>query len=166
MERSFEYITDDDLGWLCDLTRKDIALFFERNPRYQEYKGEEVLIALCQGAAMHYIDRETGVKDFDVWVFYPKKVLDLPYRRRGRVDSGLIRFGVPHELDLLGYEGRQVDVMMRSDYHFNDVGAAEGVFSYLCEQETVSATFLSHKAVVGLYPESVFSEVLWWPNQG
>ena len=29
--------------------------------------------ALCQGAALHYVDAKNGVKDFDVWSFYTQR---------------------------------------------------------------------------------------------
>jgi hypothetical protein len=43
------------------------AGLFGRNPRGAgRYAGR----LLCQGAALHYLDGRTGVKDFDVWSFY------------------------------------------------------------------------------------------------
>jgi len=72
MERSQEKITKSDLRKLLRLTEKNILAFFERNPIYKKaYKNKQVLAALCQGAALHYIDKENGVKDFDVWFFFP-----------------------------------------------------------------------------------------------
>ena len=72
MSRSFEKITKHDLKRLLNLAKQNIHEFFDRNLRYkQEYHGGEVLIALCQGAAIHYIDNRNGVKDFDIWFFFP-----------------------------------------------------------------------------------------------
>ena len=68
--------------------------FFARNPTYKKYHGKEALVALCQGAALHYLDKKNGVKDFDVWFFYPSLQKPLPYRRTGAVDFGKSKFGV------------------------------------------------------------------------
>jgi hypothetical protein len=29
---------------------------------------------------MHYYDKNNGIKDFDIWFFYPFKQIHLPYR--------------------------------------------------------------------------------------
>ncbi len=71
MERSKERITKSDLKRLLKLSEKDMIQFFERNKKYsKQYNNKHVLVALCQGAALHYIDKKNGVKDFDVWFFY------------------------------------------------------------------------------------------------
>ena len=47
------------------------AELFARNPDGSgRYTGRLLGRALCQGAALHYVDEENGVKDFDVWSFY------------------------------------------------------------------------------------------------
>ena len=68
MKRSLERIDKSDLQHLLELARSDIENFFARNPRYEEYKGKEKIIVLAQGAALHYIDVKTGIKDF---VYFP-----------------------------------------------------------------------------------------------
>ncbi len=43
------------------------AELFERNPRGSgRYAGRLLGRALCQGAALHYVNGKNGVKDFDV----------------------------------------------------------------------------------------------------
>lgn len=135
--------------------------FFDRNLIYKKpYQGNEKLVALCQGAAVHYIHKKNGVKDFDVWFFYPQKGdKQLPYRRTGLVDFGKSKFGKHPNSPL--FEGRGVDVLMRSTEFFNRGTPKACITDYLSSRKSPSAKFLAQKAVVGLYPESVFGEVLW-----
>ena len=160
MERSLEKITRGDLSKLLSIARADIDAFFQRNPQYiAEYKGKEKLIALGQGAALHYIDGVNGVKDFDVWFFYPRFGQNLPYRRRGVADFGKSKFGV--HPDDHAFSGRRVDVLMRSDAKFNHGAPNECLGAYLEAGRTTTAKQLAAKAFVGLYPEPFFGKVLW-----
>ena len=162
MSRSPEKITKSDLRKLLSLAKADVDDFFSRKPEYQKYVGKEVLVALCQGAALHYIDGENGVKDFDVWFFYPRLSKQLPYRRRGTVDFGPSKFGrFPTDT---GFRGRRIDVLMRSESSFSSKCPNTGLVQYLSGAKTSTAKHLSQKAVVGLYPESVFGKVLWPAN--
>src|SRR5262245_43936354 len=69
--RSLEKITDSDLERLCELAQSDLRSLFERRPQLGRLYAERLLcIALCQGAALHYVDGRNGVKDFDVWSFF------------------------------------------------------------------------------------------------
>ena len=52
------------------------------------YAGRLVCRALCQGAALHYVDAANGVKDFDVWSFYAQRA-DRPFPYRWRGHGGL-----------------------------------------------------------------------------
>jgi hypothetical protein len=46
------------------------------------------------GAALHYLDARTGIKDFDVWSFYAARSdRPFPYRWRGTADYGPSKFG-------------------------------------------------------------------------
>ena len=70
-ERSFVKIETCDLERLALLSKEDREKFFSSYPRWQRLYADRILcIALCQGAALHYIDEKNGVKDFDVWTFY------------------------------------------------------------------------------------------------
>lgn len=131
MERSPEIITNSDLKRLLALARSDIESFFARNPSYKEYEGREVLVALCQGGALHYLDRKNGVKDFDIWFFYPLTSRNLPYRRRGVVDFGVSKFGVHSKFKASGFKGRTIDVLMRSDTYFSGSDPEQEIISYL-----------------------------------
>jgi hypothetical protein len=159
MKRSMAKITRADLRKLHRLARADMDAFFERNLHYRAYSGKEALVALCQGAALHFLDGRNGVKDFDVWFFYPPMSFSLPPRRRGVVDFGASKFG--KHPNSKGYIGRTVDVLMRSDSAFSGCSANEGIARYLERPRTTTARLLAEKAVVGLYPASVFGKVLW-----
>jgi hypothetical protein len=64
--RSYLPISAADLEKLADIARHDRKDFFLRRP---EYRAKVLLVALCQGAALHYLDGRNGIKDFDVRYF-------------------------------------------------------------------------------------------------
>lgn len=66
-ERSYERITERDLARLAQIAREDRAGRLARRPRWRVYEKRIICVALCQGAALHYLDGANGVKDFDVW---------------------------------------------------------------------------------------------------
>jgi hypothetical protein len=160
MKRSNAKITKTDLKKLLRLASNNLADFFKRNPKYSKpYEGKQVLVALCQGAALHYVDNKNGVKDFDVWFFYPKKSINLPYRRRGIIDFGKSKFGShPDDNDFLG---RRIDVLMRSDSFFDVKDPTLAIAKYLSKKNSKTSKLLAKKAAVGLYPDNLLGKVLW-----
>ena len=68
--RSYEPIGREDLVRLARIARLDREDFFARKTRYRALDERLICVALCQGAALHYVDGKSGVKDFDVWTFY------------------------------------------------------------------------------------------------
>jgi hypothetical protein len=163
MERSQEKIEADDLRRLLKLAYNDIEAFFLKNPAYvKEFKNKEVIVTLGQGSALHYIDGKNGVKDFDVWFFFPKGKKTLPYRRRGVLDFGKSKFGKhPEDID---YEGRRIDVLMRSDSYFNSEEPDKCLINYLKFKNSKTSNHLAQKAMIGLYPEQLFGKVIWPHN--
>lgn len=99
-DRSYQIITIEDLKQLQDLALREREKFFKRNPHLKKaYHGSVIAIALCQGTALHFIDHNTGVKDFDIWYFYVKNPeVGYPYMARKRVDSKLGKFSVHPEV--------------------------------------------------------------------
>ena len=163
MERSQEIIETEDLRRLLQLANNDISSFFQRNPTYiKEYKNKEKIITLGQGGALHYIDRKNGIKDFDVWFFFPEGKISLPYRRRGKVDFGKSKFG-KHPEDI-NYEGRRIDVLMRSDSYFNNGEPDKCLINYLKYKNSKTSNLLAQKAMIGLWPEQLFGKVIWPSN--
>src|SRR5438067_4533869 len=89
---------------------------FSRSAHWAPYRDRMLAVALCQGAALHYLDGRNGVKDLDVWTFfaavpdrYPDRAL---YRRNKACDFGPSKFG--RHPDLLEYTGRKVDLLSDS----------------------------------------------------
>ena len=68
-QRSRARLTDEHLDRLVALAEEDHA-FFTRPRGRPEYASRRLVVALAQGAALHYLDGRTGVKDLDVWTFY------------------------------------------------------------------------------------------------
>jgi hypothetical protein len=70
-ERSLARIEVADLLQLAALAADAEAELFRKNPDGSgRYAGRLLGRALCQGAALHYLNGHNGVKDFDVWSFY------------------------------------------------------------------------------------------------
>ena len=66
-DRSNIPITASDLDRLAALAKSDLERRFSRYQRWRRlYEQRVIAVALCQGAAQHYIDHRQGVKDFDV----------------------------------------------------------------------------------------------------
>jgi hypothetical protein len=82
-DRSLAPIEIADLLRLAALAADAEAELFRRNPDGSgRYAGRLLGRALCQGAALHYVNGRNGVKDFDVWSFYARYD-DWPFRPGG-----------------------------------------------------------------------------------
>ncbi len=158
VERSYETISDQDLKRLASIAVDDRATFVLQYPHHK--KATVLCIALCQGAAWHYIGSYIGIKDFDVWTFYTREILvpDFPSRRIKQYDFGLSKFG-KHPADK-GYLGRRVDILGRS---INSTGGdpTKSIQEYLSAGRTKSARFLATKAVVLLAPDYLRGTTIW-----
>src|SRR5258708_22622037 len=121
----------DDLARLSDLARRDLEAFVSGDEPARAWLRERYLCrALCQGAAMHYVDGRTGVKDLDVYSFFAAGERSYPPRRTKSVDFGPSKFGVhPEEADR--YDGRRVDLLGRSIEHRPGDDPAVSVVRYL-----------------------------------
>ena len=118
-------------------------------------------IALCQGAALHYLYGKAGVKDFDVWTFYSEHPsAPFPYRRVGGRDFGSPKFG-RHPSNADRFIGRGVDLIGRSLKCSLKSDPEKIVREYLANPRTKSAKALSKKAVVLLYPKNLLGKSIW-----
>lgn len=123
-------------------------------------------VALCQGAALHYLDGRNGVKDFDVWTFYAAHPDGpFPSRRVARADFGPSKFGrLPN--DLRPYAGRRVDLIGRSLPVGPDADPVQALRHYLSTSRTGSARALARKAVILVDPAHLRGVIAWPVHSG
>ncbi len=160
MSRSLRRITKEDLRRLGELAYIDRMAHFERSPITGALYAKRLFaVALCQGAALHYVDHQNGVKDFDVWSFYTESpVRPFPARRRGIMDFGSMKFGP----DPAGKtSGRRVDCIGRSIPNARKSDPIGTLRAYLHGGRTDSARFLACKAVVLIEPRPLVGTVIW-----
>jgi hypothetical protein len=162
LDRSLARIEIADLLRLAALAADAEAELFRRNPQGSgRYAGRLLGRALCQGAALHYVDESNGVKDFDVWSFYAQ--LDewpFPARWRGTRDFGPSKFG-RYPGDPLRYSGRRVDLLGRSLPAQQGADPAVVLRRYLAARRTASAQALAAKAVVLIDSQNQAGEIVW-----
>jgi hypothetical protein len=152
--RSYDAILDEDLVCLATLAHQDRKGFMQRNPHHGGLNDRIVLVALCQGAALHYLNGTNGVQDFDVWTFYDGSgtAPAYPPRRRGRALFESVRFAdCDKRVDLLG---RSLPPSLEKDPLIR-------VRDYLNKRPTRSAYELSCKAVVVLEPANHRGQIIW-----
>lgn len=164
--RSFAIITEQDLSDILVKSKEKIKDFFTSETgvkwkRYYEY-ANPLCIALCQGAAMHYYDKTNGIKDFDIWFFYKFNKKHLPYRSRWEWDYVNKKFGC--HPDFKGFEGRKVDVMIRSIKNYVNDDSVQSIYEYFQKEKTTTAKMLAQKAVVLLEPKEYLGKVIWYKN--
>ena len=166
-EYSLERITRADLHRLATLALGYFDDLFKRRPSPSgRFRGRLLVLALCQGAALHYVDRLHGVKDFDVWGFFRSLPnLSFPYRGvHGRLDFGPSRFGRPHDER---YEGRRVDVLGRAIDVQQGEAAVEAVRRWLANgPRGSSAWYLAKRPVIAIYPEALLGQKIWSQTEG
>lgn len=152
--RSYDAILEQDLVDLATIAQNDRLAFVRRNPHHFGLNDRVVMVALCQGAALHYADGTNGVQDFDVWTFYDGGGTSPTYppRRCGRAWLESARFAdCGKRVDLLG---RTLPPSLEND-------PLERVRDYLGKSRTRSAWELSRKAVVVLEPANHRGEIIW-----
>lgn len=166
MSRSQCSIEPADIAQLAKIAAEDRADLFARKPELGRlYKDRVLCVALCQGAALHFVDGKNGVKDFDVWTFYrAHQSGPYPYRRNVARDFGDQKFGTSQ--DRPDFVGRRVDCLGRSIPCPREQDPLEAVRDWLRSGRTKSARKLAEKAVVVLEPESERGTVIWQPPSG
>ena len=164
-ERSMKPITKIDLRRLGDIALRDLESLFRRHPDTAHiYRHRLFAIALCHGAAVHFLDGKNGVKDFDIWCFFkahPKK--PFPYRRHAKADFGSQKFGKSRNWEHL--VGRRVDLLGRSLKVSSHESPADALRGYLSSSKTATARALAKKAAILVYPRSLLGTVVWPPRR-
>jgi hypothetical protein len=165
-ERSSERITGADLIRLGQFALRDLAGLVERETATgRRYRNRLLCIALCQGAAQHYVDGAHGVKDFDVWSFFAAHPAGpFPYRRRVERDFGRSKFS-RYPADPPRFLGRRIDLGGRSLPVAATADPVESVRSYLAAGCTETARRLSQRSVVLLWPAGLCGRVIWPPDR-
>jgi hypothetical protein len=150
-----------DLLRLAALAADAEAELFERNPYGSgRYTGRLLGRALCQGAALHYMNGKNGVKDFDVWSFYAQHDdWPFPARWRGTRHFGPSKFG-RYPGDPPQYTGRRVDLLGRSLPAAPGADPAPAIHDYLAAGRTTSAKALAAKAAVLIDPMSRVGKIV------
>ena len=144
-------LTLHDLKKLRELATKEHENFCERNSHLASAYGNSLIaICLCQGAASHYMNPKVGIKDFDIWHFYREDSrVPFPYRAHKRIE--------------FGYENKPLDFLKRTiprDIVNGSQRPDNIIRTYLLQRNTFSKKLLLKKAVVGLFPDSIFGEII------
>jgi hypothetical protein len=161
--RSFARIERQDLDRLAEIASADLRAFFNAHPDWATlYENRYLATALCQGAALHYIDGTTGIQDFDVYSFFASHPARRWYAKRNKqVDLGDAKFG--HSPDRPSFVGRRVDLLGRGIEASTGEPPAVSIQKWLRRSATVSAQLLAKKAVVLLDPVQWRGQVIWPP---
>jgi len=162
-DRAYARITRADLKRLLKIARLEREDFFARHKEYAIlYRKRVLCTALCQGAALHYINGQTGVRDFDVWTFYAEHPeASFPHWHEERYDYGRSnKFGRLSDAPD-AFKGRPVDLAGRSIEASPADDPIEALQHYLRRGSTPVARRLADKAVVLLEPEKLAGYVVW-----
>lgn len=158
--RSYKLLTLEDLDRLRAIAIAGRQEFFARGPRCAALSNRVLCVALCQGAALHWVDGKNGIKDFDVWTFYEALPnVEFPPRWRVERDFGNDKFG--QSPDKPEFIGRRVDLLGRSLQVESDADPTAALQAYLSFGKTESARQLAKKAVVLLEPVEQLGKIVW-----
>lgn len=150
-------VTVVELRDIAALAQAEIQAFFVRNPHLvTTYQDRFLAAALCQGAALQYIGRGYGVKDFDIHFFYQQnpskpRLSRAVYSVMATVGS----FPPPSRVDFVR------TIVPQSICQTLPTDTVSILQRFLSEKPTANARHLAQKAVVGLLPDSIFAKVIW-----
>jgi hypothetical protein len=136
------------LGYFDDL--------FERKPNTGgRFRDRLLLLALCQGAALHYVDGSHGVKDFDVWA--SSGACQTCLFRLAATDGATSGARASAADYANRYEGRRVGILGRSIDVRRCGGAA------LAGLRGSSPWYLAQRPIIAIYPDLILGRRIWSP---
>jgi len=169
-ERSHARFTDEHLERLAVIARVDQRVLFARKAHLAIYGPRLLIVTLCQGGALHYLDclkgkkHTNGVKDLDVYTFYSEDLkVPWPYRRHVVADFGESEFGY-HPNKRKAFVGRHVDLMGRALPVEPNAEPVEAVRDWLATNHNKTPRLLREKGVVGLHHARYRGRVIWDPD--
>lgn len=164
MSRSTRRISDADLRRLAAVARADRENLFRRKPDLARlYRHRVLCVALCQGAALHFLDGRNGVNDFGVWTFFEQGWgRPFPPRRNQPRDFGSPKFG--KSPDRSDFVGRRVDCFGRSIRRERGQETFDAVRVWLGTSRNPSPRLLARKPAIVLEPPAARGQVLWQPD--
>jgi hypothetical protein len=162
--RSFSVIGRADLRRLAHLAQEDREDFFTRHPEFSILYNRRLLcVALCDDAALHYVNGVSGVAEFSVWSFYAEHAeAPFPFHLVGHADFGKSKFGrAPDAAET--YQGRRVALHGRSIDAVAGSDPLSALQNYLKAGASPSARELSQKAVILIFPDDLCG-IQAWPS--
>lgn len=157
-ERSTEPITVADLSHMAEVAVAKFSEFVRDNPRWDAYRERILAVALCQGAARHYLHGKGGIKDIDTWFFFAEMPGSrFPPRWRREVDFGPSKFGRGPEQK---WTGRRMDLLGRSLPCMPNADPAEAIRAWLGHRRG-SPKEIAKSPVILLQPSTRLGEVVW-----
>lgn len=181
-DRSYERLTAEHLGRLSALAAEDRDMFFNKQPTFRD---RHIATVLAQGAALHWLDGRTGVKDLDVWSFFalgrggdrfPASIrnlhVDFGPSDLGRQTYDLADAKSDRERNKFrqwsSFRGRRVDLMLRGLPCRPGDDPASAIRAWLRSgrrQADGSPWWLAQKAVILIDPVDRRGEQVW-PEHG
>ena len=162
-ERSYARITRADLKRLLRIACIEREDFFSRHKEYAIlYRKRVLCTALCDDGALHFVNGQTGVREFAVWTFYAEHPeASFPHWHAERYDLEASRkFGrLPGAPE--SFRGRPVQLAGRSIDASPVDDCLEALQRYLRRGGTPVARRLADKAVVMIEPEPLAGYVAW-----
>jgi hypothetical protein len=162
-ERSYEVIMTSDLRKLAGFAQAHRDRWFRDEKPTKIFEHRFLCSALCQGAALHFLDGKSGFKDFDIFEFYADvSDVTIPHRTRWCYDFGPSKFGREEDPAIHPeFEGRRIDLFVRALPVEMNADPVEAVRSWLQKGRASTPRFLSKKAVVVLEPDHLLGKVIW-----
>ena len=161
-ERSLAVFDAGDLQRLSEIARKDLQRFIANDHEASaDFANKVLCVALCQGSALHQVNKTNRVKDIDVYTFFATDEGKLfpPRRPVMSYDFGPSKFG--RHPDDEGYIGRRVDCLGRSIAYTVGTSPVEALQDFLQKKPTRTAYLLAQKAVVIIDPVKHRGDVVW-----